>query len=87
MEVSDIPSISITIKDEAAKKLDALAESMDRSRSWLANEAIEAYLEHQAWMDRETEAAIAAVDAGEEELIPHAQVMAELEQRQKARHK
>lgn len=81
-----MPSISITIKDDAAKKLDALAESMDRSRSWIANAAIEQYLEHQAWMDRETDAAIAAVEAGEP-LIPHAEVMARLEQRQKARSK
>lgn len=80
-----MPSISITIKDEAAKKLDALAETMDRSRSWLANAAIEQYLEHQAWMDRETEATIAAIDAGEEALIPHEKVMAELEKRQQAR--
>ena len=80
-------SISITIKEQNAERLQELAESMDRSRSWLANEAIEQYLEHQAWMDRETEAAIAAVDSGQEELIPHAEVMAEMEQRQKARLK
>lgn len=82
-----MPSISITIKDENAKQLDALAESMDRSRSWIANAAIEQYLEHQAWMDRETEATIAAIDSGEEPLIPHEEVMADLEQRQRARRK
>ena len=59
-----MPSTSITIKDDSAKRLDALAERVDRSRSWLANEAIEAYLDHQEWMDRETDAAIAAIDAG-----------------------
>ena len=82
-----MPSISITIKDENAKQLDALAESMDRSRSWIANEAISQYLAHQDWMDRETEAAIAAIDSGEEELIPHEEVMARLDERQKARSK
>lgn len=80
-----MPSISITIKDDAAKRLDDLAEHWDRSRSWIANEAIEQYLAHQAWMDAETEATIAAIDAGEEELIPHEKVMADLEARQKAR--
>lgn len=81
-----MPSISITIKEDSAKRLDALAEQVDRSRSWLANEAIEAYLEHQEWMDRETDAAIAAIDAGGE-LVPHDQVMARLEKRQKVRTK
>ncbi len=81
-----MPSISITIKEENATKLDALAESMDRSRSWVVNAAIDSYLERQAWMDRETDAAIAAIEAGEE-LIPHEAVVAELEQRQKARLK
>ena len=78
-------SISITIKDDNAKRLDQLADAMDRSRSWIANEAIAQYLEHQAWMDRETEVTIAAIDAGKEQLIPHEEVMAELELRQRAR--
>ena len=86
MKIQCMPSISITIKDNSAKRLDALAERVDRSRSWLANEAIEAYLEHQEWMDRETDEAIAAIDAGAE-LLPHDQVMSRLEQRQKARMK
>lgn len=80
-----MPSISITIKDDAAKRLEELAEHWDRSRSWIANEAIEQYLAHQSWMDEETQATIASIDAGEEELIPHDQVMADLEARQKAR--
>jgi len=77
-------SISITIKDKNADRLAELAEAMDRSRSWVANQAIEQYLAHQDWMDRETDAAIADIDAGAE-LIPHEDVMARLEQRRKAR--
>lgn len=79
-------SISITIKDKHADELDALARSMDRSRSWLVNQAVEAYLIHQDWMDRETETAVASIEAGEQ-LIPHEDVMARLEARQKARSK
>lgn len=77
-------SISITLRDDNAERLEALAKSLDRSRSWVANEAVEQYLEHQAWMDTETDAAIAAIDAGAE-LIPHADVMRDLETRQKIR--
>jgi predicted transcriptional regulator len=85
MEGNCVTSISITIKEQTVTRLEELADAMDRSRSWIANEAIEQYLAHQDWMDRETIAAIAAVDAGDEKLIPHADIMAELEQRQKAR--
>ena len=77
-------SISITIKDQNANRLAELAEAMDRSRSWIANQAIEQYLAHQDWMDRETDAAIADIDAGAV-LIPHDDVIARLEQRRKAR--
>lgn len=73
-----MPSITITVKDENITKLDVLADSQDRSRSWLVNEAIENYLEHQAWMDRETEAAIAEIEAGGE-MIPHAEAMRRLD--------
>mgnify|MGYP001258222448 CR=1 FL=1 len=72
-------SISITIKDQNAERLQELAESMDRSRSWIANEAIEQYLAHQAWMDLETDAALAKIDNGTAELIPHAEAMRRLE--------
>jgi predicted transcriptional regulator len=72
-------SISITIKDNAAKRLDEFAAYEERSRSYLVNKAIEHYLEHQDWMDRETDAAISAADSGEEELIPHDEAMRRLE--------
>ena len=77
-------NVSFSLKDKNAKGLDHLAEAMDRPRSWLANEAIERYLEHHAWMDRKTDEAIAAVDAGAE-LIPHEEVVAEAEARAKTR--
>jgi len=79
-------SISITIKDSIAAKLERLAEAMDRSRSWIANEAIEQYLSHQDWMDRKTEEAIADIDSGGE-LVAHEEVVARAEKRAKARRR
>jgi predicted transcriptional regulator len=51
---------------------------MDRSRSWLVNEAVEQYLEHQDWMDLKTEEAIADIEA-DGKLVAHEDVMARLE--------
>lgn len=68
-------NISITIKESNAERLEKLADAMDRSRSWLVNEAVEHYLEHQDWMDRKTDQAIADIDAGGR-LVPHEEVMA-----------
>ena len=79
-------SISITIKDSNATKLERLAEAMDRSRSWVVNEALEQYLEHQDWMDRKTEEVIADIDAGAK-LTPHGEVFARLDAEMKAPRK
>ena len=78
-----MPSISITIKDHNAERLDSLAEIMDRSRSWLANEAIELYLAHQDWMDAKTAEAAADIDAGAG-LLPHDEVIRRSDRRLKS---
>ncbi|MBK5571380.1 CopG family ribbon-helix-helix protein [Ensifer sp. SSB1] len=53
------------IKDEPASKLDQLAEKLDRSRSHMAAEAIEAFVEQQEWQLAEIEAGLAEADRGE----------------------
>lgn len=73
-------SISVTLRDKTAKGLNAIAERLDRSRSWVVNDAVQAYIEHQVWMDMETQVAVSAVDSGEA-LIPHDEVMQRMEQR------
>ena len=40
-------TISFRMKGEALESLDALAATMDRDRSYLLNEAVEAYLSEQ----------------------------------------
>jgi predicted transcriptional regulator len=55
----------VRIKDETASKLDQLAEKLDRSRSHMAAEAIEAFVEQQEWQLAEIEAGLAAADRWE----------------------
>lgn len=45
----------ITIRTAKVSEIDALASAMDRSRNYVVNQAIEQYLEANAWqMDRIT---------------------------------
>ena len=69
-------NISIRLDDATREKLDALAQSQDRSRTWVVNDAIQAYFEHQDWIVEAIKVGIADADAGR--LVPHEAVMAEL---------
>lgn len=77
-------NLSVSLKEKNVSGIDRLSKVMDRPRSWLVNDAIERYLEHHMWMDKETEAAIQAIDAGSE-LISHDEVVARAEERANAR--
>lgn len=59
------------IKAGNAKKLSRLAAAQRRPAADFANEAVERYLEHQAWMDERTRQVIERIDSGEERMIPH----------------
>jgi predicted transcriptional regulator len=69
-------NMSIRLDDITREKLDALAQSQDRSRSWVVNDAIQAYFEHQDWIVEAIKVGIADAEAGR--LVPHEEVMAEL---------
>lgn len=51
----------ITIRTAKVAEIDALADAMDRSRNYIVNQAIEQYLETNAWqMERITDGIAAA---------------------------
>jgi predicted transcriptional regulator len=66
--------VTAHIPDALAKKLDGMANRLDRPRGWIVKEAIEGYLALDEERHRQTLAAIAEVDAGE--AIDHAEVKA-----------
>ena len=45
----DKQTISFRLNTDKVDALDALAESLDRDRSYLLNEAVDSYLEVQRW--------------------------------------
>ena len=51
-----------------------LAQSTGRTKSWLANQAIQDYLAREAWQITEVEAALREADAGD--FVPEKEMMA-----------
>ncbi len=59
-------TLSIRIDSEAKRRLDALSRRSKLSKSFLAAEAIAAYVESEAWQLGEVQAGIAELDSGQE---------------------
>jgi predicted transcriptional regulator len=58
-------TLSIRIDSETKKRLDALSKRSKRSKSFLAAEAIAAYVESEEWQLGEIHAGIADLDSGQ----------------------
>jgi predicted transcriptional regulator len=56
---------TVRVPAEIKDQLDALAENMDRSRSWIVNQAIENYISHNEWFVREVRKGLEAAERGE----------------------
>lgn len=57
--------LTLRVPEEIKTKLDKLAQSTHRSRSYLAEEAIARYIDLEAWQIGEIEQAIQEADRGE----------------------
>jgi RHH-type rel operon transcriptional repressor/antitoxin RelB len=58
-------TMTIRLEDEIRDRLDVLAEATQRSKSFLAAEAIRAYVESNEWQISEIQAALKEADAGD----------------------
>jgi len=58
------PTEPITIRTGKVAEIDALAQSMDRSRNYIVNQAIEQYLAANAWQMERIKDGIAAARDG-----------------------
>lgn len=79
-------STTLTIRLDAKlkKKLGKLADSTDRSKSYLAAAAIMDYVERESAIADSIKQRLAEVRSGKAVLIPHKEVIAELRARIKA---
>lgn len=62
-------TFSVRLDPEKRKRLDDLAASMDRPRSYLVSQAIDQLLEYHAWKTERVEDGRAAAERGE--LVSH----------------
>ena len=67
-------TISFRLESEKVAALDALAGALDRDRTYLLGEAVQAYLETQRWQLQEIEMGIADADASR--VVDHGRVKA-----------
>jgi predicted transcriptional regulator len=67
-------TLSVRLDVQTKKRLEALARRARRSKSFLAAEAIAAYVEAESWQLDEIHAGLQALDAGRS--VPHEDVSA-----------
>ena len=70
----DSTTLSFRVDPEKARRLDALATATARPKSWLLEQALDAYLEMQAWQVAHIAKGVAELDRGEG--VSHAEVSA-----------
>lgn len=70
-------AFTVRAESELVHQLDHLADSLDRSRNYLVNQALKEYLEHHAWQIEKITQGIVAADRGD--LVAHEDVMREME--------
>ena len=58
-------TMTIRLEDQIKDRLDVLAEATQRSKSFLAAEAIRVYVESNEWQIGEIQAALLEADAGD----------------------
>ncbi len=58
-------TMTVRLEDDVKDRLDVLAEATQRSKSFLAAEAIRAYVENNEWQIGEIQAALKEADAGD----------------------
>lgn len=68
----DKQTVSFRLDADKVDALDSLAKALDRDRTYLLNEAVDAYLEVQQWQIEHIQSALRQAD--EEELMDHQQV-------------
>ena len=71
--------VTVRLNPELKAKLDALAESTRRSKSWLAAEAIAQYVEQETWQIQRIEEAVALADSPNAQWVEWDEVDAWLE--------
>ena len=83
--VSKSSHVSLRIRPDLSERIGTLAATLERSKSWVIEKALEDYLAVQAWQIAEVKEGIAEADAGR--LVPHEKVAAWVDSWRRAKRK
>jgi predicted transcriptional regulator len=72
--MADTEAFIIRVPTEVKVKLEALAQSTNRSRSWLAAQAIALYVEQESWQIQSIEEALVDADSPQAHWVDGAKV-------------
>jgi predicted transcriptional regulator len=65
MKAKPVTAFTVRVPDATAAKLEKLAQKLDRPRSFVAAQAIEDFVEREAWQLAEIEAGLADAERGD----------------------
>jgi predicted transcriptional regulator len=51
--------------DDLLARVDGIAKSLSRPRSWIINQALERFVDHEEWFELEIKAGLAEVEQGD----------------------
>jgi predicted transcriptional regulator len=78
-------NLSVRVSQETRKQLDELAATLDRSRNWVINAAIEQYLDVQNWQVELIRARLAEAESGQAAFVSHDEVFKRQRERLKVK--
>lgn len=56
---------TVRMDDHLINRVDGIAKSLSRSRSWIIKQALERFVDYEEWYIKEVESALLEVDNGE----------------------
>lgn len=71
---------TVRLDDELSERVDALADAMDRPKSWVIEQAISSYVTEQSWQVQQIKEALADYETGHANLVSHEDVVADLKE-------
>ena len=72
-------TLTIRLDEQTKERLDRLAESVARSKSYLVTRALQDYLELNEWQDKAIKKAVSKADSSDAKFVAHEDVSAWLE--------
>jgi len=62
---NDMKTTTIRMENKTLDRIDAMAKSLSRSRTWVINQAIERFLSYEEWFVREVNAGLEEMRDGD----------------------